>query len=74
MVTSQSPRRFRPSRLTVVLTGLGLLMIVVYRALILFGVGNVGEPTDIGGSALLLAGFVILGIAVILGIVNFVRR
>ena len=73
-MTSPTRRPFRPSKTAVALVGFGVLLIVVYLALVWAGVGNFGEPTDIGGGALLLAGFACSGIGSVIGIIQFIRR
>lgn len=73
-MTSPTRGRFRPSKVTISLAGFGVLLIVGYLALRSFGIGKIGDPTDIGGGVILLTGFACAGIGGVSGIVDFVRR
>ncbi len=73
-MTSPTRRRFRPSTVTVSLVALGMLLIVAYLALSWLGIGKIGDPTDIGGGVMLLAGYALAGTGLVSGIIDFVRR
>lgn len=50
-----------------------MLVIAVYFALDAFNVGEIGAPTDIGGGLILLAGYILVWIGVVTGVIHFVR-
>lgn len=50
------------------------MVVVLYRLLSAFGVGKIGQPSDIGGGLMLLAGYVVMGIAVLRIAWDFVRN
>lgn len=71
-----APARHWPnlSKTALGLLGIGILFIVAYFVLDLFDVGKIGAPTDIGGGLILLAGYVLIAIALVMGVIELVHR
>ncbi len=72
MPESPTSHRLQPSKSTVVLLGVGLLLIIIY--FVLEARDLVGPPTEGGGGLILLVGYFLVAAGVIKRIVDFVRR
>jgi hypothetical protein len=57
-----------------VLLGAGVLLAVAYELLSAFGVGKIGEPTDIGGGFIFLAGIGLAAVGAVLLVVALLQR
>lgn len=74
-VANRSPsHRFRPSVTTAVLLAVGVGLIAAHGVLDWLNVGGIGAPTDIGGGLILLVGYILTGMGLVKGAVEFARR
>lgn len=71
---SSTNRRSALSKVTLALLSAGVVLTAAYFVLDALDVGGVGEPTDIGGGFILLAGYVLVGIGVVSGGINWMRH
>jgi hypothetical protein len=68
--------RRAPRRASLIVLVAGLVLVGLYALLRMTGVGKIGQPTDIGGGGILLAGYAmtLLGAGLVLADVLYNRR